>query len=76
MSVVQARSDVQETRELLRLAADTDFIAGVVGWVDLTSPDLARPSLRNWYLPERVGRVMRVPPSPRRPAPRPREEVT
>jgi len=39
--VVQARSDVQETRELLRLAADTDFIAGVVGWVDLTSPDLA-----------------------------------
>src|SRR5438552_13819893 len=30
----------------------------------------------NWYLPERVGRVIRVPPSPRRPAPRPREEVT
>jgi L-fuconolactonase len=39
--VVQARSDIQETRELLGLAADTDFIAGVVGWVDLTSPDLA-----------------------------------
>jgi L-fuconolactonase len=38
--VVQARSDIQETRELLRLAADTDFIAGVVGWVDLTAPDL------------------------------------
>ena len=30
----------------------------------------------NWYLPERVRRVMRVPPSPRRPAARPREEVT
>ena len=30
----------------------------------------------NWYLPERVGRVIRVPPSPRRLAPRPREEVT
>ena len=38
--LVQARSDVQETRELLRLAADTDFIAGVVGWVDLTAPNL------------------------------------
>lgn len=38
--VVQARSNVQETRELLTLAADTDFIAGVVGWVDLTAPDL------------------------------------
>jgi L-fuconolactonase len=38
--LVQARSDVQETRELLRLAADTDFIAGVVGWVDLSAPNL------------------------------------
>jgi L-fuconolactonase len=39
--VVQARSDLDETRELLRLAAATDFIAGVVGWADLTSPSLA-----------------------------------
>jgi L-fuconolactonase len=39
--VVQARSDLEETRELLRLAAATDFIAGVVGWADLTSPALA-----------------------------------
>jgi len=38
--VVQARSDLEETRELLRLAAGTDFVAGVVGWVDLTRPDL------------------------------------
>jgi L-fuconolactonase len=38
--VVQARSDVEESRELLRLAAGTDFVAGVVGWADLTSPDL------------------------------------
>lgn len=38
--VVQARSDLDETRRLLRLAADTDFIAGVVGWADLTASDL------------------------------------
>jgi L-fuconolactonase len=35
---VQARADVQETRELLAVAATSDFIAGVVGWVDLTDP--------------------------------------
>jgi L-fuconolactonase len=34
--VVQARSSVEETRELLTLAAATPFIVGVVGWVDLT----------------------------------------
>ena len=39
--VVQARSDLEETRELLRLAAQTDFIAGVVGWADLAARDLA-----------------------------------
>ena len=39
--LVQARSDLEETRELLALAAHTDFIAGVVGWADLTLPELA-----------------------------------
>jgi L-fucono-1,5-lactonase len=34
--VVQARADLDETRELLATAAATDFLAGVVGWVDLT----------------------------------------
>lgn len=34
--VVQARQDLAETRELLALAAETPFILGVVGWVDLT----------------------------------------
>src|SRR5262249_28535321 len=29
-----------ETRWLLELAAQTSFIAGVVGWVDLCSPDV------------------------------------
>lgn len=39
--VVQARHDLDETRQLLELAGDTEWMAGVVGWVDLTSPDVA-----------------------------------
>ena len=35
--VVQARADLAETVELLTIARQTDFIAGVVGWVDLTT---------------------------------------
>jgi L-fuconolactonase len=34
--VVQARHSLDETRELLTLAAATPFVLGVVGWVDLT----------------------------------------
>lgn len=36
--VVQTVSSLDETREFLATAANTDFIAGVVGWVDLTNP--------------------------------------
>lgn len=36
--VVQARHSVDETRELLEMAATSPYIAGVVGWVDLTNP--------------------------------------
>ena len=36
--VVQVRADVSETRDLLGLATRHRFIAGVVGWADLTSP--------------------------------------
>jgi L-fuconolactonase len=47
---VQARTDLEETRELLALAAAEPAIAGVVGWVDLTDgrtgETLAR--LREW----------------------------
>jgi L-fuconolactonase len=39
--VVQARMDVAETRDLLEVAAATDFVAGVVGWVDLTDDRVA-----------------------------------
>jgi L-fuconolactonase len=37
---VQVRQSIEETRWLLELAAQNSFIAGVVGWVDLQSPDL------------------------------------
>ena len=39
--LVQTVSSEDETRELLATAAQHDFIAGVVGWVDLTAPDVA-----------------------------------
>jgi L-fuconolactonase len=37
---VQARQNLEETRWLLELANNHEFIAGVVGWVDLCSPGL------------------------------------
>lgn len=44
--LVQTRSSYEESFEFLEIAADTDFVIGVVAWVDLTSPtvsdDLAR----------------------------------
>jgi L-fuconolactonase len=39
--LVQTISSLDETREFLNTAASTDFIAGVVGWVDLTDPSVA-----------------------------------
>jgi L-fuconolactonase len=40
--VVQTIPSVDETREFLATAAETDFVAGVVGWVDLTDPLVAK----------------------------------
>ncbi len=37
---VQARQTLEETRWLLELAASSPFILGVVGWVDLQSPQV------------------------------------
>lgn len=37
--LVQATDSVAETEYLLDLAAKTDFVAGVVGWVDVAAPD-------------------------------------
>jgi len=39
--LVQTLSSLDETREFLNTAANTEFIAGVVGWVDLTDPNVA-----------------------------------
>lgn len=39
--LVQTRSSQEETAEFLALAAETPFIRGVVGWVDLTDPGVA-----------------------------------
>lgn len=39
--VVQTVQDVAETREFMQIAAASPFVAGVVGWVDLTSPDVS-----------------------------------
>ena len=38
--LVQARQTLEETRWLLELATGASFILGVVGWVDLQSPDV------------------------------------
>lgn len=37
--LVQAADSVAETEFLLKLAEKTDFIAGVVGWVDMQNPE-------------------------------------
>jgi len=39
--VVQTLPSLAETREFLSTAETTDFVAGVVGWVDLTDPSVA-----------------------------------
>jgi L-fuconolactonase len=36
--LVQTVSGLEETRQFLRIAADEDIVAAVVGWVDLTDP--------------------------------------
>ena len=38
--IVQAVSSPEEARWLLELADQNDFIAGIVGWVDLTDPEV------------------------------------
>lgn len=37
--VVQARHTFSETHSLLEIAANTPWVVGVVGWIDLTRPD-------------------------------------
>jgi len=40
--LVQTWHSVDETRDFLSTAARTDFVTGVVGWVDLTHPSVER----------------------------------
>ncbi len=42
---VQARQTIEETRWLLELACENDFIKGVVGWVDLRSENKLKRDL-------------------------------
>jgi len=39
--LVQAAMTEAETEFLLNIAAETDFVAGVVGWIDMEKPDAA-----------------------------------
>jgi L-fuconolactonase len=39
--LVQVLPDAEETREFLALAENSDVLAGVVGWTDLTAPGVA-----------------------------------
>ena len=52
---VQARTTLEETNALLDFAAQHDFIAGVVGWVDLRSPDVSSTLDRYGAHPRFVG---------------------
>lgn len=38
--IVQAAQSIEETRWLLEIAEATDYVAGVVGWVDLKDPSV------------------------------------
>lgn len=49
--LVQTVTVADETPEFLALAADSDLVAGVVGWTDLTRPDVADTLARLRELP-------------------------
>jgi L-fuconolactonase len=53
--VVQTQHDVEENRWALGLAERHSFLAGVVGWVDLASPDCERQLLEFKDHPRFVG---------------------
>lgn len=52
---VQARQDLQETRWLLELTESAPMIAGVVGWVDLQSPQVGEQLAELAVHPRLVG---------------------
>ena len=54
---VQARQCVEETEWLLKLAEENDFIAGIVGWLPIASPDF--PALLEKFSAKRKLRGIR-----------------
>ena len=54
---VQARQCVEETEWLLKLAEENDFIAGVVGWLPIASPEF--PALLEKFAAKRKLRAIR-----------------
>lgn len=53
--LVQAAQTVAETDFLLELAAQHEFIAGVVGWLDMDSPEFAQQFARYRKNPKFIG---------------------
>lgn len=53
--VVQARQSLEETRWILKLAEQNDFIKGVVGWVDLCNPKVEEQLIDLSKHPKLVG---------------------
>lgn len=53
--LVQAAQTVAETDFLLELAAQYEFIAGVVGWLDMDSPEFAQQFARYRMNPKFIG---------------------
>lgn len=53
--VVQTAPNIEETHHLLKLADKHDSIAGVVGWVDLASPDMSEQFAKFRQHPKFVG---------------------
>jgi len=49
--LVQCRASLDETKEFLRIAGTTPFVAGVVGWVDLTDRSIGDTLTRLLDLP-------------------------
>ncbi|EDY84303.1 Amidohydrolase family [Verrucomicrobiia bacterium DG1235] len=52
---VEARGSLAETENLLRIAAETDFVRGVVGWLPLTDPKLEALLERYTNNPKLIG---------------------
>jgi L-fuconolactonase len=53
--LVQAAQTVEETDFLLELAAQHEWIAGVVGWLDMDSPEFAQQFVRYRKNPKFIG---------------------